>query len=145
MIPEIDQCTGYLPPGIHSVLWAEVGPRFGTNDHRSRLLAGLQNALVNLAQAGCKSALLDGSFISEKPLPADYDGAWDPYGVDPHRLDPVLLDFSNGRAAMKAKFGGELFPSTFSAGGGVIFRDFFLTDRYGVPKGVIQIDLRSLP
>jgi hypothetical protein len=98
-----------------------------------------------LASAGCRSILLDGSFVSEKLLPEDYDGAWDPYGVDPYRLDPVLLDFSNSRAAMKAKYGGELFPATAQAIPGVLYRDFFQKDRNGVPKGVVQIDLGSLP
>ena len=86
-----------------------------------------------------------GSFISEKALPNDYDAAWETAGVDPYRLDPVLLDFSNGRAAMKAKYLGELFPASALAAAGVLYRDFFQRDRNGVPKGVLQIDLGSLP
>lgn len=144
MIPPTDHLTGYLPAGVHQALWTEVGARFALNDHRRRLLAGLRDALFNLAEAGCSAVLLNGSFVSDKLLPNDYDGAWEPYGVNPDLLDPVLLDFSNGRAAMKAKFGGELFPAGDHAGGGVLFRDFFQTDRNGVPKGVISIDLGSL-
>ena len=86
-----------------------------------------------------------GSFVSAKPLPNDYDGTWETVGVDPGQLDPVLLDFSNRRAAMKSKYLGELFPETFSAQPSVLFRDFFQSDRDGVPKGVVQIDLGSLP
>lgn len=48
----------------------------------------------------------------------DYDAAWEMLGVDPYRLDPVLLDFSNSRAAMKAKYGGEFFPASFEAAPG---------------------------
>ena len=55
---------------------------------------------------------LDGSFVTAKPVPGDYDGAWETEGVDPGRLDPVLLDFRNGRAAMKAKYLGDLFPAS---------------------------------
>ena len=80
-----------------------------------------------------------------KPFPRDYDGAWEPVGVSPQRLDPVLLDFSNSRAAMKAKYLGELFPASFDAGGGVLCREFFQTDRNGVSKGIVDIDLGSLP
>lgn len=145
MIPAIDEATGYLPHGIHDASWAEVAPRFSQNGHRQRLTNGLLSALHNLALAGCRVMLLDGSFVSSKDLPGDYDGAWDPVGVDPNLLDPVLLDFRNKRAAMKAKYGGELFPATMMAAPGVRFREFFLTDRYGVPKGVVQIDLGSLP
>lgn len=82
--------------------------------------------------------------MTKKDLPEDYDGAWDATEVDPYRLDPVLLDFSNGRAAMKSKYLGELFPATFEAAPGVLYRDFFTKDRDGVPKGVVKIDLRSL-
>jgi hypothetical protein len=78
-------------------------------------------------------------------LPEDYDGAWDMLGVDPTLLDPVLLNFSNSRAAMKAKYGGELFPAMGVAASGILYRDFFLKDRNGVPKGVVQIGLGSLP
>ena len=144
MLPHIDKNMGYLPPGVHFVPWTEVRLWLGTNDHRLRLLTGLQNALVNLAIAGCRSVLLNGSFISNKRLPADYDGAWDPWGVDIDLLAPVLLDFSDRRRAMKAKFGGELFPAAANAGGGVTFREFFQTDRDGVEKGIVEINPGSL-
>jgi hypothetical protein len=145
MIPAIDPSTGYLPPGVHDAAWALVLSQFGINAHRLRLLDGLLEALRNLAGAGCRWVLLDGSFISITALPRDYDGAWEPAGVDPTRLDPVLLDFSNGRAAMKARYGGELFPASWSAAAGILYRDFFQKDRNGVRKGVVQIDLGSLP
>jgi len=145
MLPEADSSTGYLPPGVHDAPWKEVALRFGANGHRTRLIGGLLAALQNLAGAGCRSVLLDGSFVSQKELPEEYDGAWDTQGVDPYRLDPVLLDFTNGRAAMKSKYLGELFPATFPAAPGVLYRDFFKKDRSGLPKGVVNIDLGSLP
>ena len=89
--------------------------------------------------------MLDGSFVSVTMFPQDYDAAWEPVGVDPALLDPVLLDFSKKRAAMKLKYGGEFFPATAMAAVGVLYRDFFQKDKNGVPKGIIQIDLGSLP
>ena len=108
-------------------------------------MRGLLAACRNLAAAGCRELLLDGSFVSADALPRDYDAAWETAGVDPYRLDPVLLDFSNRRAAMKAKYLGDLLPASALAGPGVIYRDFFRTDRNGVEKGVVLIDLGSLP
>jgi uncharacterized protein DUF6932 len=145
MLPDADSATGYLPPGTHGAPWSEVVSRFGVNRHRSRLIGGLLAALQNIAGAGCRLVLLDGSFVSLKELPQDYDGAWDTTGVDPNLVDPILLDFSNGRAAMKSKYLGELFPASAAAAPGVLYRDFFRKDRNGVPKGVVQIDLGSLP
>ena len=161
MIVELDPKTGYLPPGVHDAEWCDVAGRFAGNSHRARLIGGLLAAGRNLAAAGCGELLLDGSFVAAKSLPADYDGAWETAGVDPDRLDPVLLDFSNRRAAMKAKptpqvsptagrphesgYLGDLFPASAFAAPGVLYRDFFRTDRNGVEKGVVLIDLGSLP
>ena len=144
MLPGFDPLTGYLPPGVHPAAWNEIRPRFGTNMYRNRLVDGLKRALRNLAGAGCRSVLLDGSFVSTTPLPNDYDVAWDPAGVDPDELDPVLLDMKNKRAAMKAKYGGEFFPASAQAAPGSRFREFFQTDRDGIAKGVAKIDLGTL-
>ena len=145
VIPNLDPKTGYLPPGIHGASWCDVVGHFGGNSHRERLLAALLTACRNLAAAGCKELLLDGSFVTAKALPGDYDATWETVGVELNRLDPVLLDLAHPRAAMKAKYLGDLFPASGQAAPGVLFRDFFLTDRNGVEKGVVLIDLGSLP
>ena len=145
MIPELDSDTGYLPAGVHRVEWSEVVQRFAGNGHRARLMTGLLAACRNLAEAGCRGLLLDGSFISAKTYPGDYDGAWEMKGVEPGRLDPVLLDDSDGWVAMKEKYLGDLFPASESTSSGETYRDFFTTDRDGVEKGMVLIDLGSLP
>jgi len=91
-------------------------------------------------------AYLDGSFVTAKPHPNDYDACWDALGVNPQLVDPVLFDFRSGRAAQKAKYKGELFPADFSAGiGGRTFLEFFQVDKStGNPKGIVVVDLRSL-
>ena len=144
MIPKPDPKTGYPPPGVHNAGWCEVAGFFAGNSHRTRLMEGLLAACRSLAVAGCRELLLDGSFVSAKALPRDYDAAWETAGVDPDRLDPVLLDFSSRRAAMKGKYLGDLFPASAFAAPGVLYRDFFRTDRNGVDKGVVLIDLGSL-
>ena len=101
-------------------------------------------ACRNLAGAGCAELLFDGSFVTEKSIPGDYDGAWETAGVVPDRLDPVLLDSKNGFAAARAKYFGDLFRASGVAEPGVLFRDFFRTDRDGVEKGIVLVDLRSL-
>lgn len=145
MLPNFDPKTGYLPPGTYLMAWADVSRYFGFNGHRSRLLAGLLAALQNLSRAGCRSVLLNGSFVSDKELPEDYDGVWYTRGTDVRLVDPVLLDLSHTRSAMKSKYLGELFPSGVMATPGVLYEDFFKTDRNNIPKGIIQIDLAILP
>lgn len=83
------------------------------------------------------------SVASAKPEPGDFDVCWSVAGCDPDRLDPVLLDFSNGRAAQKAKYGGEQFPAELPEGAiGRTFLEFFQIDRTtGDAKGIVLIGL----
>jgi len=145
MIPPLDPDTGYLPPGIHAAVWTDVWARFSSTPYRASLTLGLRQGLEQLRDAGCRTALLDGSYISAKEIPGDYDVAYEPFGMDPDRLDPVFFEFGNLRAAMKIKFGGEFFPAHFYAAPGILYRDWFLKDKDGVAKGIIQIDPVSVP
>ena len=113
-----DPKTGYLPPGVRDAGWCDVADHFARNSHRARLMGGLSAACRNLAAAGCGELLLDGSFVTAKSLPGDYDDAGETVGVDPDRVDPVRIDFSNRRAAMKAKYLGDLFPASAMAAPG---------------------------
>ena len=115
------------------------------NPRRRRQFSGLTAALEQLARAGCRRAFLNGSFVTTKPNPGDYDACWDPTGVDHTALDPVLLTFTDGRAAQKRKYLGELFPSTIPANlAGTVFVEFFQVDRFtGQAKGILEIDLAA--
>jgi hypothetical protein len=87
---------------------------------------------------------IDGSFVTRKDIPGDFDGCWEAAGVDPDKLDPALLEFANLRAAQKAKFLGELFPAEADADPyGNSFLDFFQMDRDGNPKGIVAMELRK--
>ena len=141
---QIFDLNGNLPSGIHQAEWKEFEERFGINPHRRKLLRGLKAAIASLRKAGCRAIYIDGSFVTAKELPNDFDGCWSVKDVDPDLLDPVLLDFSNGRAAQKAKYGGELFPAEGIEGGsGKTWLDFFQQDRNGKPKGIVGIRLRK--
>ena len=89
---------------------------------------------------------INGSFVTSKEFPNDYDACWEETGVDPTALDPALLTFDPGRATQKAKYMGELFPASSIAGSdGFSFREFFQIDKgTGRPKGIVAIDLGGL-
>jgi hypothetical protein len=143
MIPPPDH-SGHLPPGVHWATWDEFAARFGTTPWRLELLAGLHRAATSLRSAGCRTLYVDGSFITTKKHPGDYDGCWDPTGVEFDQLDPTLLKFEPPRAAQKAKFLGELFPSTANADPFSAFFLFFQRTRNGQQKGIVALDLRRL-
>jgi hypothetical protein len=146
MIPDFTG-DGTLPPGIHWATWSEIETRFGITPHRRRLLEGFYRAVAALRDAGCRTVFLDGSFVTDKEIPNDFDALWDARGVDGYRLDPVLLMFHGDRSAQKAKYFGELFPDdTFEIGSQTSFMDFFQTDRHtGNRKGIVAIDPATLP
>lgn len=72
MLPPFDD-AGLLPPGIHKAAWREVVVRFGTTRHRRKLLGGLKRALKTLRAAGCRRVYIDGSFVTAKSKPGDFD------------------------------------------------------------------------
>ena len=142
MIPQFDT-DGLLPPGVHWADWDELIARLGNNPWRQHLMTGLRAALENLKDAGCRTVYINGSFVTSKDLPNDYDACWEEAGVEPAALDPVLLTFDPGRAIQKAKYMGEMFPASIIAGtDGLSFLEFFQTDKdTGRPKGIIALDL----
>jgi hypothetical protein len=145
MIPEFDE-RGNLPPGIYHATWNEIVTRYATSVQRRDLLDGLLDALRSLNGAGCATAYLDGSLVTSKDHPGDFDACWESAGVVLDRLDPELLTFSDGRAAQKARYGGELYPAEWPADAdGTTYLDFFQRDRLTQQKGIIAIDLTGLP
>jgi hypothetical protein len=120
---------------------------FATNAWRRELFDGLVLAAGKLRSAGCTTIYLDGSYVTGKPKPRDFDACWDPSGVDRSKLDPLFLDFRNRRASQKGAFRGEFFPSSMMCVDvGQTFVDFFQLDRFtGKQKGIISVSLSADP
>lgn len=135
MIPAFNE-LGYLPPGIYEPTWAEFWDRYSTNNYRKQMLTGLRLALEKLKLAGCRRVYIDGSFVTDKARPNDYDGCFDVFGIDENLIDPIFLQ--PDLAAQKAKFCGELLPNAAIAG-------FFQTDINGNAKGIIALDPTAIP
>ncbi len=149
MIPELIEIKGVpwpiLPAGIHKADFDEIRKCFALNRRRRELFDGLVRASRILNRAGCKRLYLDGSFVTKKPIPNDYDVCWDPCGVDKQLMDPVLFDFRNDRAIQKERFGGEFFPSTSQAvSWGLSFLEFFQIDKSSGKQKVIMRRLNLL-
>jgi hypothetical protein len=144
MVPPFN-ANGQLPHGVHFCSWEEFVTRFGVTQHRLNLIAGLRIAMAQLQAAGCSTVYIDGSFVTHKLVPGDFDACWEANGVDMNQLKstaPALLKFDAKRAAQKAAYGGEFFPAGWPAdGSGTLFLEFFQMDRDGNPKGIIAIDL----
>jgi hypothetical protein len=135
---------------LQESIWRH-GPRFSPHLDQHRIESGFCRGFKPteiLRAAGCRRVFLDGSFVTSKVRPDDFDALWDTTDVDLPLLlqsEPCFGDFSDGRAAQKAKYFGEFFPANFrepSFGG--LFLDFFQVDKQtGLPKGIVAIDLQK--
>lgn len=145
MIPPFNT-SGNLPEGIHQATWRAFVERFGINPHRRGLLEGLLAGLKALRKAGCELAYVDGSFVTAKAEPGDFDVCYEGENMLFLLLDPVLKDFSNRRAAQKAKYGGEFFEAEAAATpDGTIYLEFFQRTKDGKRKGIVALKLKELP
>ena len=138
--------NGDLPPGVHFATWVQIEERLAFNLRRGRLLAGFREACELLRKAGCRLVYLDGSFVTTKEHPGDFDACWDIQNVDEEALEPVFWDFSQGRAAQKRRFLGEFFQAQLPEGAtGRAFVEFFQLNKLtGEPKGIVAIRLGGI-
>ncbi len=134
---------GRLRPGIHLFTLEEIEKHLCFNEYRGKLFKKAVPAIKNLIAAGVDDIYLDGSFAESKPRPNDIDGCWVPHPhLDSTRIDPVLLDFRNQRAAMKKKYGVDFFlANDLERPKGKTFLEFFQKDRDGKPKGILKVKL----
>jgi len=141
---------GYLDEGEHPAGWELIATTFGTGERRRLLLEGLLMLLRDLRAAGVTEVWLDGSFVTDDPEPRDFDVCWSPIGVDKSRLPP---EFGYGQAAAldpelsnhdlrKLKYRGDVFVQLPPFAD---FVDVFRKDREGRPRGIVKIDMRSVP
>jgi hypothetical protein len=138
--------SGSLPAGVHEMTWPDFAAMFSRTMRRQRLLRGLLEGLEFLHAAGCLVVYVDGSFVTRERWPNDFDTCWEEDGVDIEALDAVFFDFSQKRAAQRARFGGEFFPASTMADHRATFLEFFQRDKQtGQPKGIVRITLETLP
>ncbi len=141
MIPNFTS-AGKLPKGIYKSTWDEFCIRFGTNKIRKQLLDGLKKLIIELSKAGCSAVYVDGSFVTKKELPNDYDLCWKMDKVFIERLDPILLNYTDaGKEKMMDKYLGDIRGAEFSVREtGNTYLHFFQHDRNGNAKGIIEIN-----
>ncbi len=113
-----------LPPGIHDAKWNDFVSHFGIGSRRIELVESMESMLLHLWDVGCKAVKIDGSFVTSKLKPSDFDGTWDPEGVDETELDIVIAD--EDKYLMKEKYNGELYrQDSIEARTRKSFDDFF--------------------
>jgi hypothetical protein len=139
MIPALDD-NGNLPPGIHVATLKEVEERFAYNSYRQNLFNGLKLLVKELSKAGCTRLYLNGSFITDKVQPNDYDACWEIENIQP-TIDPLLLNPFKQLAEIKSKYKGDIFPRIPELMKGIDHLEIFQLDINVNIKGIIVIEL----
>jgi hypothetical protein len=142
-IPEFRD-DGWLPIGHHKAEWEEIAVRFGgeKGTRRADLTAKLLQLRQSLQAAGVSGTiLLDGSFISEKREPGDFDVLI----VGPADLQVMkdtepnlasLLDASTAEAQ-----GYSLFFVTEDSPMRQIISTVWDFSKEGIAKGIVELAL----
>ncbi|MBX9879558.1 MAG: hypothetical protein K2Y22_13940 [Candidatus Obscuribacterales bacterium] len=139
MIPNFDE-NGNLPPGQHLATLEEIEQYFAYNSSRKILFSGLSLLVEELTKAGCTRLYLDGSFITDKEIPNDYDACWETDKVQP-TIDPILLNPFKQLTEIKNKYKGDIFPRIPELQVGIDHLRIFQLDINVNIKGIIVIEL----
>lgn len=138
MILEFDQ-NGNLPPGIHVATIQEVEARFTNNIQRKRLFQALLKVLGILRGCNCPEVYLNGSFITTKSEPEDYDLCYEPTGINGTE---EFKQFLETRETRKKEYLGDIFPRMPQPPYETDHVEDWQIGRDGEVKGIIRIILR---
>lgn len=155
--------SGHLKPGIYKMSVDEFANDFAGSRRRESLLANFEEVLKELRTSGVKQVHVGGSFVTRKPHPGDIDFTWNKHefvhdntalasyrrGVllehdspELHQLglqmlvdppsggthDGILYFLAHGRVEWQARIRGA-----------------WRTTGTNIPKGLVEIDLTSMP
>ncbi len=140
MIPAFDSC-GNLPAGIHDATMGEIETRFAINEKRKELFNALKAVISILDECNCPEVYLDGSFITKKAEPGDYDLCYEPEGIiATDRFRQFLKDHRSNRE----KYLGDIFVHLPEPPYHINLIKYWQTDtrQDDQIKGILRIDLR---
>lgn len=144
MIPDFND-NGYLAPGIYEASFEEVRERFGFSKERQRLLKLMEELLDQCRMLNCDILYLDGSFVSAKVKPVDYDACWDTSNENREGvLNNVLNTPLNSESeAQKEYFGGEVYPAFVKSPRlpKLTILEYFQRTKEGERKGIVMLKL----
>lgn len=137
----IDKGEIIFKPGIYEFTMEKVEAKFAKTPERRRLFEGFRQLATDLKEAGCRRIFLDGSFITGKEEPGDFDACWEPFKIVRQPKDALLLETSyEGVKARKERYLGDVFPRHTPKYGDRV-ETWQLDERTSKRKGIIFIDL----
>jgi hypothetical protein len=138
---------GLLPEGVHECEPPEVVASFCANAARATVWGRFEGFLQWAAdKPGPVGIYVDGSFVTDKPLPGDIDIALDITDLPPEQQNEWIVAFHREHARVKREFRTDFYP--FIRGQEHDFTAFFQYLRVdeaitrGVPDGTRKGILR---
>ena len=128
---------GILNPGIHKMTWEEFSKTFNKSLRREILLIGLEKIYHILRNIGATHIYIDGSFVTNKLDPGDWDACFDA----PEYVLYEIRELPN-RKKIKELYGGDLFYVGSEADEyGTKYLDFFQQIRGSsvLKKGIVEL------
>lgn len=147
-IPDFTE-FGLLPEGVHACSTDEAAHFLCTNEHRAAIWRGLKDFVAWISHLPQPAGILvDGSFVTDKPLPNDVDVIIDISNCVQDGYHSWTDFWTQGRVHAKENFRVDFYPVV--AGQGHDFSTFFQYVRIdealqrGVPpetrKGILRIE-----
>ncbi|WCT73264.1 hypothetical protein PQ455_16845 [Sphingomonas naphthae] len=122
-IPQFNQ-HGLLPEGVHDCTFLEAQAFLCSNEHRSAIWARLQRFLDWAAAFPRPAAfLIDGSYVTDKPLPNDVDVIVDVTSCSTEQQKQWFAVWAEQHEFAKLTFSVDFYP--FAIGLGSDFSAFF--------------------
>jgi hypothetical protein len=108
---------GLMPVGVYTCTLEEAGTEFCWNERRREIWDGLTRFLGWLSELGLVLPIyLDGSFVTDKPLPGDVDLVLDLTSATAAQQKEALFLFYRQRAAIKTEYDVDFCPNLPGAG-----------------------------
>ena len=108
---------GLLPAGVHDCLGNEVQASFCATAARAAVWDAFQGFLEWVETLpGPVSIFVDGSFVTDKPVPGDVDVAIDITGCSKADQDVWLIAYHREHARLKREFRTDFYPVIVGAG-----------------------------
>ena len=135
----------WLPDGHHPATWDEIAERFGgePGSPREYLTQNLLRFRDSLRSFGVSGTLIvDGSYVSAKPSPKDFDVLLIGQSDLPERKDrdPALSELLDAQKA-ENEGGFSLFFTTTDSPVLDMLRDMWSFSKEMVSKGVLEVEI----
>ena len=137
---------GNLGHRIFEMSWEEFKELFGYNEKRRWLLEGMELAISDFKKIGCKAFYADGSLVTSKEEPGDYDICWDDTGMEllkAWQKCPELFDIGRNGQKIKDRYRGDVVPANNcpDPDSGINFVAYFMKDQEDRKKGIIRVEI----